>query len=130
MYYSRDGDKIFMCGMYVDDGLCLSNNEEFLQQKLKGISKVFDIVILKDPEVFVGIQIERDRDKRWLKLHQTDYLVNLLKTENLFDCNSCDTPLDVNIKDASPLQMEEKYKASTTKFQEQLGYVVVAHHSN
>ncbi len=40
----------------------------------------------------------------------SNYLENLLKLEEMFDCNSCDTPLDVNIKDAKPLKMEENYK--------------------
>jgi hypothetical protein len=109
--------------VWVDDmiGCGSSAAKKLVIQTLK---KKFNITLIDEPKLYYGIQIERDRDKRWLKLHQTDYLVNLLKTENLFDCNSCDTPLDVNIKDASPLQMEEKYKASTKKFQEQLGAIM------
>jgi hypothetical protein len=88
------------------------------------LKKKFNITLIEEPKVFYGIQIERNRKKRWLKLHQTDYLVNLLKTEKMFDCNPCDTPLDVGIKDAKRLQMEEKYQISTKKFQEQLGAIM------
>ena len=105
MYYSRDGNKIFMCGMYVDDGLCLSNDEEFLQEKLKGISKVFDIVILKDPEVFVGIQVERDRKKGTMLLHQEGAVMKLLGSTGMMDCKPAGTPMQVGITLNNPAEI-------------------------
>ena len=112
-----------LVAVWVDDmiGCGTTAGKKLVVQTLK---KKFNITLIDEPNLYYGIQIERDREKRWLKLHQTDYLVNLLKTEEMFDCNSCETPLDVNIKDAKPLQAEEKYKASTKKFQEQLGAIM------
>jgi hypothetical protein len=93
---------------------------------LQTLRKKFNITLIDEPTVYYGIQIERDRKNRWLKLHQTDYLVNLLKNEGMYDSNPCDTPLDVNLKDAEQLKMpnDKRYEATTKLFQEQLGAVM------
>ena len=93
MYYARDGDKIFICGMYVDDGLCFGNDDNFVQEKLDGIRRAFDIIVIKDPKVFVGIQIERDRTKGTMLLHQEGAIMKLLGGTGMVDCKPVKTPM-------------------------------------
>ena len=97
LYYARDGDKIFMCGMHVDDGLCLSNDVGFALEKIDYLKKVFELVVVKDPKVYVGIQIERDREKGIMLLHQEDSVLKLLTSSGLMDCNPASTPMQTGL---------------------------------
>ena len=97
MYYARDGDKIFMCGMHVDDGLCLSNDASFALEKIDHLKKVFELVVVNDPKVYVGIQIERDRAKGTMLLHQEDSVLKLLAQSGLADCNPAKTPMQTGL---------------------------------
>ena len=97
MYYARDGNKIFMCGMHVDDGLCLSNDASFALEKIDHLKKVFELVVVNDPKVYVGIQIERDRSKGTMLLHQEDSVLKLLTMSGLMDCNPAKTPMQTGL---------------------------------
>ena len=112
-----------LVAVWVDDGIgCGSLAAKKLV--IQTLRAKFNITVVDEPKLFYGIQIERDRQRRWLKLHQSDYLKNLLLAVDMFDCNPCDTPLDVNVKDALPLELDLKLKDSTQQFQEQLGGVM------
>ena len=97
LYYARDGDKIFMCGMHVDDGLCLSNDADFATEKINHLKKVFELVVVNDPKVYVGIQIERDRAKGTMLLHQEDSVLKILASAGLTDCNPAKTPMQTGL---------------------------------
>ena len=97
LYYARDGDKILICGMYVDDGLCVTNDKEFAKGKIKALKKVFELEVTEDPKIFVGIQIERDRAKGTMLLHQEDAVIKLLAMSGMFDCKPAVTPMQVGL---------------------------------
>ena len=103
LYYARDVDKVFLCGMYVDDGLCVTNDKKFAEEKIAAVKKVFEIEVINDPRVFVGIQIDRDRKNGTMRLHQEDAVLKLLVTSGLYDCKPARTPMQVglNLKDPS-----------------------------
>ena len=105
MYYARDGDKIFMCGMHVDDGLCLSNDADFATGKINSLKKVFELVVVKDPKIYVGIQIERDRAKGTILLHQEDSVLKLLASSGLMDCKSAATPMQTGLNLKEPKEV-------------------------
>ena len=97
LYYARDGDKILICGMYVDDGLCVTNDKEFAKGKIKALKKVFELEVIEDPKIFVGIQIERDRVKGTMLLHQEDAVMKLLAMSGMLDCKPAATPIQVGL---------------------------------
>ena len=80
-------------GSHVDDGLAVGDSKglSLLSTTLK--SK-FEITEKLNPTIITGVQIERDRKTKWLKLHQADYTTNLLKNFDMLDCNAVDTPMD------------------------------------
>ena len=47
-----------------------------------------------NPTVITGVQVERNREKRWLKLHQGAYTAKLLQDQGMQDCKPVSTPLD------------------------------------
>ena len=124
MYYARDGNRIFICGMYVDDGLCFGNDEEFVQEKLDGIRKAFDIVVIKDPKVFVGIQIERDRAKGTMLLHQEGAIMKLLGATGLTDCKPAKTPMQTGIILCNPNEITMSAEAKEFPYQHLVGQLL------
>ena len=47
-----------------------------------------------NPALVVGVEIIRDRGKKWAKLHQTDYTTRLLEKYSMLDSRTADTPMD------------------------------------
>ena len=46
------------------------------------------------PSHVTGVQIERNRKAKWLKLHQGAYIDAILEEFGQTQCNSVDTPMD------------------------------------
>ena len=80
-------------GTHVDDILAAGDSKglTLLSTTLK--SK-FELTEKLNPSVITGVQIERDRKTKWLKLHQGDYVSNMLVDYDMQDCIPVDTPMD------------------------------------
>jgi hypothetical protein len=73
--------------MAVGDGLGLSTLVSTLEAK-------FELTTKLNPSLVTGVQIERNRKHKWLKLHQQAFIINLLTEWEMFDCTPVDTPMD------------------------------------
>ena len=124
LYYARDGDKIFMCGMHVDDGLCLSNDVGFALEKIDCLKKVFELVVVKDPKVYVGIQIERNREKGTMLLHQEDSVLKLLASSGLMDCNPSTTPMQTGLALKEPKEVVTEADERHFPYQSLVGQLI------
>ena len=124
LYYARDGNKIFLCGMYVDDGLCVTNNKEFAEEKIAAVKKVFDIEVIDDPKVFVGIQIERNRKNGTMLLHQEDAVLKLLATSGMYDCKPAKTPMQVGLSLKDPSTIKASKEERQYPFQSIVGQLM------
>jgi hypothetical protein len=80
-------------GTHVDDILAAGDSKglSLLSTTLK--SK-FELTEKLNPTVITGVQIERCRETKWLKLHQGDYVSNMLVDHDMQDCIPVDTPMD------------------------------------
>jgi hypothetical protein len=76
-------------GTHVDDLLTIGAPSG-IKNLVSTLEKDFELVVKKDPTVITGVQIERDRKHKWLKLHQAAYIDGILAEFNMTDC----TPLD------------------------------------
>jgi len=47
---------------------------------------------------FLGIQIERNRQKRTLRIHQKPYIESILKRFQMDNCNGVSTPMETNLQ--------------------------------
>ena len=90
---SDDGGNFMIIAIHVDDGLCGDNNAEYAAKIFKMIGDSFTLKITKDPKIFIGLEIERDREKGYLKIHQQSSINKLLNEMNMADCKSCPTPM-------------------------------------
>lgn len=70
--------------LYVDDGLLISKSKDTIAQVLSHLKEHFQITVDK-PNNFVGLEIERNRDKRQIKIGQKKYIKKIIEKFNLND---------------------------------------------
>ena len=85
--------------MYVDDNIIISNDRTGMDAFKKSMHDKFEIVDKKDIETYLGIQVERDRTTKTLKIHQEGYVNDVLAAMgiNIDDKLKYDTPLPAGI---------------------------------
>ena len=77
---------------HVDD--CLSiGHAEGLDNFQTTLQRKFKITVTTNPTVYAGVQIERDRPRKWLKLHQLGHHTKILEKHNMMDCKHADSPM-------------------------------------
>ena len=67
VYYSRQDGVLTIVTIFVDDGLICSNSSARIESILKYMSDVF-VTKVTDPEVYVGLHLTRDRNKRLISI--------------------------------------------------------------
>jgi hypothetical protein len=114
-------------GEFVDDMLItgdkegLSKTERQLTSGRDGGTKL-EVKMTLNPKIFCGVQIERDRENRWLKLHQQAYTENLVQEYRKDNARPVDTPMDPGTaKHLMQLPTEDSTPTSIKAFQEIVG---------
>ena len=80
-------------GCHVDDLTTIGTSEGIaLLEQILG--NKFEITVVENPTLIMGVQIERNREKGWLLIHQRDYTAKLLAENNMTDCKGADTPIE------------------------------------
>ena len=91
--YVRKSDKgIVYFGTFVDDGCLLCSTTELAQEVADGLAKDFEITVDKNPTTYLRFEIERDIERRYFKMHQTNYTLQVLETFKMSDCKPKFTP--------------------------------------
>jgi hypothetical protein len=80
-------------GSHVDDLLSVGTTEG-LRHLQAALGKKFELVVDVNPSDITGVQIVRDREQKWLKLHQAAYIDKILTDFNMTECKAVDTPMD------------------------------------
>ena len=80
-------------GTHVDDIFSVGDKDGI--QKLKStLESQFKITVKMNPSQVTGVEIIRHRDRKWAKLHQTEYCTKLLEKYGMLDSRPTDTPMD------------------------------------
>jgi hypothetical protein len=98
--YMSKGKKCFiLLLMYVDDNIIISNDREGLDAFKKRMHDKFKIEDKKAIAHYLGIQIQRDRKERTLKIFQEGYINEILESVGIRtnDTLKYDTPLPAGI---------------------------------
>jgi hypothetical protein len=80
-------------GAHVDDMLCVGDVDG-LKKSCASLKSKFKITESWNPDNITGAQIERVREKKWLKLHQGAYVTDILSKYSMLDSKTADTPMD------------------------------------
>ena len=64
------------------------------------MNSIFEITIVPEPKLILGVQLERDYDAKTLKLHQENYINKALSKFKLDGSNCKDLPMDPSVANA------------------------------
>ena len=122
VFVTKDHDDGYAAlGTFVDDQFIVSTPLG-TEKVLSTLKTKFKITVKRNPKVFCGVQIERIRERKWLKLHQQAYTEELLKKHNMADARSADTPMDPGTaKHLMQLPTEHATPSSIKAYQEIVG---------
>lgn len=104
--------------LYVDDGLLLAETEEALDEVLGTLRCSFEIT-QESPSSFVGIEIQRDRGKRIIFIHQRGYIERILTRFGMIDAKPVSTPADQHL--IATLSSNRKCKKPNFPYRETIG---------
>lgn len=92
---SLDNVQIYLA-LYVDDGLVMSSSTDLIADMLTNLKERFDITV-SDAKIFVGLEMERDREKQLIKVHQRQYVNRILHKFNMDQAKPVSVPAEPGI---------------------------------
>lgn len=104
--------------LFVDDGLVATETNEVIEEVFEQLTKAFKITI-GDASLFVGMQIERDRQRKSIFIHQKVYARKILKKFGMVEAKPMCVPCDPNTT-LSPVS-DENEGAEKVPFREAVG---------
>jgi hypothetical protein len=93
IYLYVRGEVRIIIPVYVDDITFVSKVESALDEVVLELSKYFKLRDLGPTRFLLGIQIERDWEKRSISLSQRQHIVDKLEQFGMANCNSVTTPM-------------------------------------
>ncbi len=95
------------------DDILSTGDQAGLEHMIQTLNSKFEIVAKLNPEIITGVQIVRDRAMKFLKLHQGQYIRELLEAHGMSNCEAVDTPMDPATARALMLLLDNKADASS-----------------
>jgi transposase InsO family protein len=83
--------------LYVDDLLIAGDNDEDIATIKRRLSERFEMKDLGIASKFLGMEIEYGEDGS-IKIHQNQYIRQLLERHGMHDCSPVTTPMDTSVK--------------------------------
>lgn len=112
-----------MLALYVDDALLFCKSKKVMDKFLTKLGKVFEIK-KTEPNYFVGIEIEHDRQNKRIKIHQKNYIEKMLEKFCMENGKGVATPIDPNkklSKEMCPKSEAEKEEMTHRPYAELIG---------
>jgi len=88
------GEDFSIILVWVDDLINFSNDTDRIERELK---TKFEINVIGEPSILLGMKIDRDEEKKTISLSQTHYIDSLLERFSLANANTVLTPMDPNV---------------------------------
>jgi len=100
-HIERDGAKgkeIILLSLYVDDGACTTNSEEFYQEFLTALQAKYQLSDQGKLEWHLGMKFTQDLKNGTIEIDQKAFINAMLKRFNMEDANERDTPLPPRVQ--------------------------------
>ncbi|GJP65723.1 hypothetical protein CLOP_g22587 [Closterium sp. NIES-67] len=98
LFLLGEGEQQLCLLIYVDDILLFSPSMEQIERTQKLLMDSFKCKMLGDVHYYLGLQIERDVEKRWLKMHQHKYISGVVQRYGILEGRTVRTPLPADFK--------------------------------
>ncbi|CAM9000931.1 unnamed protein product [Rhodiola kirilowii] len=115
--------------LYVDDMLLISKSLPKINKLKSDLNSAFDIKDLGKAKTILGMNIDRDRNKRWLKLHQKPYLEKLIAKFYSLSCKSVPIPITAHFalsKAQCPKNESELIRMQSVSYANVIGSIMYA----
>lgn len=122
LYWRGENDRRIYLILYVDDILVFGRNLKEIRIVKACLSREFDMTDIGDVTGFLGMRIERDMDKRILRISQRRYLEGLLNRFNMSDCKPSKVPMECRLK----LEKGEESRRTSKPYRELIGCLMYA----
>jgi len=96
VHTNSNGQKTYIA-LYVDDFIIAGENKDDIATIKRLLSERFDMKDLGIARKFLGIEIEYGNDGS-IKIHQNQYIEQLLTRHGMQDCSPVSTPMDTSVK--------------------------------
>ncbi len=93
VYIYSNGEVRIIVPIYIDDITLASKSPAAIDKYVQLLSQHFKCRDLGPTRFLLGIAVERDRSTRTLKLHQSQFILDLLEKYGMSDCKPVLTPL-------------------------------------
>ena len=113
MYMWHEGGSFLFIGTHVDDLFVLYNQDgrKIRDRVLEKIKETMEVAEKGEISFALDMKIERDREKGFLKISQTQYTENFLKEYGMLDGDTKETPYPLtDITEEDLPQTEEERK--------------------
>jgi hypothetical protein len=111
LYILRADRSILIVAVYVDDMLLITNDVPRVDQLKRDLAQTFAMKDLGPVEYYLGIKVERDREKRLTWLSQGTFVDKVAERFHLQDAKPVSTPMELGTKlslDMAPKSKVEK----------------------
>lgn len=100
----------------------MNDSMDILTEFLNDLKEAFETKI-KEPQFFIGFEIECDRERKMIKLHQRSYIEKLIKRFRMEDAKPSSILVDSSIKLSKEMcsYMKKKKRCGTNQYNELLG---------
>ena len=98
IFFKHNNTQVVYVALFVDDFFLFYNDKSEVENLKKTFQKHFKIKDLGSVKNCIGMEVERDRNKKTIKLTQKQYLNNVLQKYGMINSKPVSSPIEFNTK--------------------------------
>ena len=97
-YKMQRGTSVIYITLFVDDGLCATNDLKFYNEFLKDLESKFELGESGKLTWYLGVSIKQDTKLGFTQLSQRQYVLDLLERFNMVGCKTAPTAMQAHLR--------------------------------